>query len=86
MDWIKAIDKLPEKDGKYLVLYDKFGEMVASIDIFCINTEDKFSSYLVPDYTENIFLNYEEDYGFSISNDVKYWCEIPEYSMLKNYK
>ncbi len=85
MEWINVNDKLPEEDGKYLVLYYfNYTGFRPDILSFYRDTKDKFFfGDEVPKNSKNIFVYYDSDCGHGVSNMVKYWCEIPDYSTLQ---
>jgi hypothetical protein len=84
MDWINIKDKLPEKEGQYLVLHKLHnGSFYPDIIYFYLNTKETFWSNEVPDYSKNVFVYSDSEWGYGIDTRVEYWCEIPDYSSLE---
>ena len=74
-EWIDVNDRLPEKDGKYLIIVELFG---ACIRLACYS-HDLFK---VDDYDfkkgDSGFFDYDSEFGYYKVDKVLAWMELPE--------
>ena len=71
-NWIKASERMPEKDGEYLVvIISRAGSYVQLCDY-----DNKNKEFTCWD-------NYDDDIVIYKQEDVGYWMEVPEYKNLE---
>lgn len=75
-EWIPCKDRLPEKDGRYLVSYHVFDDVyLVSIEFFALNMHE------VDEYFNEVpgWYNYDEVYGYYEKVEVNAWMLLPEH-------
>ena len=75
MKWISAKDRLPDKEGKYLIAYKIPNNYLINVANFAFNLK-KVDYY---DFKEEKlgFYKYDGEYGH-YELDVDYWMPLPE--------
>ena len=78
MEWIKAKDKLPDKDGHYLVVKSIMG-MFNKIDVcaFALNLHE-VDEFDFPDENRPGWYEYDSETGNFEWTGVTHWAELPE--------
>ena len=79
-EWISVKDRLPEKDGKYLVVeYSKtFKKQYLNVSSFAVDLHkiDKYDFYHEKDRSG--FYGYSSEWGYFKESDITHWMPLPE--------
>ena len=73
--WHDARKELPKKDGQYLVTEKIACRIYYDVIEFAKNG-NKVDEYDLHNQ-RNIFYTYDSEYGFTSTNNVIYWAELP---------
>lgn len=80
MNWISVKDRLPEKDGQYLIYYNDDGFRGVWIDNFAVNLSNV--SYCFKGKNRSGWFSYELDYSgqynYEETTSVTHWMPLPE--------
>ena len=78
--WIPVTERLPKKDGDYLVVKQLLGGRIVRIvriSGFAKNGK-KISEYDFQYRWKNVWYDYDSEYGYFISDSVTHWMPLPE--------
>ena len=75
--WISVKDGLPDKDGKYLVCKNLFGDSCVSAIRFAKDGR-KVSYYDFENRWKNVWYEYDSEYGHFTVDTVTHWMPLPE--------
>lgn len=75
--WIPVTERLPDKDGKYLVHKNIFGDSYVSA-IWFAKDGRKVSRYDFENRWENVWYEYDSEYGYVAIDSVTHWMPLPE--------
>ena len=75
--WIPVSERLPEKDGGYLV-YKTFGKHGWCDVLDFAKDGRKVNIYDFDRCWENVWYNYDSEWGYVISDNVTHWMPLPE--------
>ena len=77
MDWIKVKDRLPKKNGKYLVVYKYFD--YRSIDVVNFSTNlHKVDKYIFDTEKRPGWYEPDDETGYFERTSITHWAELPE--------
>lgn len=68
--WMMTKEKMPDKDGEYLVVIQSKNNLIRYTEI--CNYDKKHKSFTSWDYYNDAICTYKKE-------DVKYWMKIPDY-------
>lgn len=74
--WIPVTERLPEKDGKYLVNKDLWGTPYISTILFA-KVGEKVSAYDLKG-EKNVWYDYDSEPGYFPVDTVTHWMPLPE--------
>lgn len=78
-EWIPVTERLPEKDGSYLVFEQGFwfGHGWCNVTSF---TKDgrKIDEYDFQKRWENVWYRYDSEYGYCVTDSITHWMPLPE--------
>ena len=74
--WIPVEERMPEDDGEYLALGNYFGWWHAVL-MFAKDGR-KVDKYDFHERWENVWYDFDRDYGHSIYGSVTHWMPLPE--------
>ena len=76
MEWINVKDRLPDKDGKYLVCTKSFLGRFTRIISYTLNYDSPFEE----EYLQGraIWYNYDSEAGDYEVDNVSHWMPLPE--------
>ena len=75
--WISINDRLPVKDGRYLVLKNIYGTPWYDVIYFAKNGR-KVDKYDFRREWKNVWYRYDSEWGNVTTNDVTHWMPLPE--------
>lgn len=75
--WIPVSERLPEKDGGYLV-YKTLGKHGWCKVLDFAKDGRKVDIYDFDSCWENVWYNYDNEWGYVISDNVTHWMPLPE--------
>ena len=75
--WIPVAERLPDKDGRYLVYKQFHGFTLCDIASFAKDGR-KVNEYDFEHEWENVWYGYDSEYGHVISDSVTHWMLLPE--------
>lgn len=76
-EWISVKDRLPEKDGGYLVVINYFGNH-QSINVRSFaKTGETVNEYDLAG-EKNVWYRYDSEYGYVSTDSVTHWMPIPQ--------
>ena len=76
-EWISVKDRLPEKDGSYLVVSNYFGNH-QSINVRSFAKAGETVSEYDLAGEKNIWYRYDSEYGYVSTDYVTHWMPIPQ--------
>ena len=75
--WIPVTERLPEKGGQYLVFRQYFGS--GGRDVICFTKDGrKVDDYDFRERWENVWYDYDSEYGYCVTDSVTHWMPLPE--------
>ena len=76
--WIPVSERLPEKDGEYLVTVSSFCGLPQCIEVLSFATDlHKVDEYEFPEHKCG-FYEYDSEWGYLEVDDVIAWMPLPE--------
>ena len=76
-EWISVKDRLPEKDGSYLVVSNYFGNH-QSINVRSFaKAGETVSEYDIAG-KKNVWYRYDSEYGYVSTDSVTHWMPLPQ--------
>ena len=76
-EWISVKDRLPEKDGGYLVVINYFGNhQSVNVRSFAKVGETVHEYDLAGE--KNVWYSYDSEYGYVSTDSVTHWMPLPE--------
>jgi hypothetical protein len=75
--WIPVTERLPEQDGKYLVCKNLFGGAYITAIRFA-NDGRKVCKFDFRERWENVWYEYDIEYGYLTVDTVTHWMPLPE--------
>ena len=75
-EWISVKDKLPEKDGSYLVVINYFSHQSINVRSFAKAGETVNEYDLAGE--KNVWYRYDSEYGYVSTDSVTHWMPLPE--------
>lgn len=76
-EWISVKDRLPEKDGSYLVVSNYFGNH-QSINVRSFAKAGETVSEYDLAGEKNVWYRYDSEYGYVSTDYVTHWMPIPQ--------
>ena len=76
-EWISVKDRLPDKDGHYLVHKDLWGDRYVATVWFAKDGR-KVSRYDFENRWKNVWYDYDSEYGNVILDNVTHWMPLPQ--------
>jgi hypothetical protein len=77
INWIKASDRLPNKNGKYLVVYEYFGRRSIDVARFSTNLH-KVDKYIFDTEKRPGWYESDSEVGYFERTSITHWAELPE--------
>ena len=74
--WISVKDRLPEKDGGYLVVSNYFSHQSINVRSFAKAGETVNEYDLAGE--KNVWYRYDSEYGYVSTDSVTHWMPLPE--------
>lgn len=75
-EWISVDDRLPEKDGGYLVVINYFSHQSINVRSFAKAGETINEYDLAGE--KNVWYRYDSEYGYVSTDSVTHWMPLPE--------
>ena len=76
--WIPVSERLPEKDGKYLVAQKIFNNSIFQEVLSFAKDGRKVDKYDFHRGWKNVWYRYDSEWGHLTIDDVTHWMELPE--------
>ena len=76
-EWISVKDRLPEKDGAYLVIINYFGNH-QSINVRSFAKAGETVNEYDLAGEKNVWYRYDSEYGYVSTDSVTHWMPLPE--------
>ena len=76
-EWISVKDRLPEKDGGYLVVINYFGNH-QSINVRSFAKAGETVNEYDLAGEKNVWYRYDSEYGYVSTDSVTHWMPLPE--------
>ena len=77
MDWIKTSDRLPKKNGQYLVVYKYFDYRNIDVVRFSTNLR-KVDKYIFDKEKRPGWYELDNEVGYFERTGITHWTELPE--------
>jgi len=77
VEWISTKDRLPEKNGKYLVVHCFFGFRAIEVYNFATNLH-KIDKYIFDKEKRPGWYQSDDEVGYFECNGVSHWAELPD--------
>ena len=77
MDWIKTSDRLPKKNGQYLVVYKYFDYRSIGVVRFSTNL-NKVDKYIFGTEKRPGWYEPDNEVGYFERTGITHWAELPE--------
>ena len=74
-EWISVKDRLPEKDGGYLVVSNYFSHQSINVRSFAKDGETVNEYDLAGE--KNVWYRYDSEYGYVSTDSVTHWMPLP---------
>ena len=72
-DWVSVADRLPDKDGRYVV-FEKRSDGVETVDVLYFAKDGrKVDKYDFRDRWKNVWYDYDSEWGHYVSDSVTHW-------------
>ena len=75
--WIPVTERLPDKDGEYLVAKQLFSDSYVRVVSFAKDGR-KISKYDFHNRWKNVWYEYHSEYGYILIDSVTRWMPLPE--------
>ena len=73
-EWTKCSERLPEKDGQYLVVYEYFGYLSIAVISFTTNLHD-----ISPELPNKCgWFALSSEWGYYERSGITHWMELPK--------
>ena len=75
--WIPVTERLPEKDGRYLVLKNLYGTIRYDV-IYFAKDGRKVDKYDFGREWKNVWYQYSSEWGYVTTDNVTHWMPLPQ--------